>query len=308
MKQLYFFDESERNRILNLHESATKNQYLINEQSADKDIAARLYSASRGPGTGSDFLLAIQAISSLQQLTNVDTLLKRGYSQLGLQGQINDEFNPQEATDRASLEMMKAHLAKLGATMTFDQNRNESVAINYQSTVQGQPEVPAAQNIQQNLGTQEDWNAKYPCFQTFKNAKLITSPDPNKGQFAYRINKSTYFADGYMKVDGGQLVTYSQGCNDPFLLKEPKKDGGSQVNNTQQPYKHAKSLQSVQTKLKEVDPNFSSTDTTKMDQATINKIYNLLTAKETPKAAETPAKQETPAQSTSTSDLASTAD
>jgi hypothetical protein len=32
MKQLYFFDESERERILNLHESATKNQYLINEQ------------------------------------------------------------------------------------------------------------------------------------------------------------------------------------------------------------------------------------------------------------------------------------
>jgi hypothetical protein len=32
MKKLYFFDESERERIINLHESATKKQYLILEQ------------------------------------------------------------------------------------------------------------------------------------------------------------------------------------------------------------------------------------------------------------------------------------
>ena len=31
MKKLYFLDEVEKNRILNLHESAKKNQYLINE-------------------------------------------------------------------------------------------------------------------------------------------------------------------------------------------------------------------------------------------------------------------------------------
>ena len=32
-KKLYFLDEEEKNRILNLHESRTKKQYLINEQS-----------------------------------------------------------------------------------------------------------------------------------------------------------------------------------------------------------------------------------------------------------------------------------
>lgn len=31
MKKLYFLDETEKERILNLHETATKNQYLINE-------------------------------------------------------------------------------------------------------------------------------------------------------------------------------------------------------------------------------------------------------------------------------------
>ncbi len=39
MKKLYFFDESERERILNLHESATKNQYLINEQETSTPAA-----------------------------------------------------------------------------------------------------------------------------------------------------------------------------------------------------------------------------------------------------------------------------
>jgi hypothetical protein len=39
MKQLYFFDESERERILNLHESATKNQYLITEQETSTPAA-----------------------------------------------------------------------------------------------------------------------------------------------------------------------------------------------------------------------------------------------------------------------------
>ena len=30
-KRLYFLNEEERNRILNLHESRTKKQYLVNE-------------------------------------------------------------------------------------------------------------------------------------------------------------------------------------------------------------------------------------------------------------------------------------
>ena len=43
--------EEEKNRILGLHESATKNQYLISEQASDKSIAGEIYSASYGAGT-----------------------------------------------------------------------------------------------------------------------------------------------------------------------------------------------------------------------------------------------------------------
>jgi hypothetical protein len=38
MRQLYFLDEQEKNRILNLHESATKRQYLGEQQTGAKFI------------------------------------------------------------------------------------------------------------------------------------------------------------------------------------------------------------------------------------------------------------------------------
>jgi hypothetical protein len=289
MKKLYFFDESERERILNLHESATKNQYLINEQSTDKDIASRIYKASYGPGTGSDFLDAIQSISSLQQLKNVDALLKSGYGQLGLQGQINDEFNPQEATDRASLTAFQSHLAKLGATMTFDQNRNESVVINYQSTVQAQPEAQKTEEQQV-----ADWSQKFPCVVNYPGAQKIanTRTDTNvSGTVAYKIGEFTYYIDG-KQYGKGSYSTYS--CDDAFF-KDSSRVQASPENNkgttTPQPYKHAKHVTNVQNKLKEIDPSFAggTTSTGQMDQATINKLMEILMSKKTPETkVETP--------------------
>lgn len=291
MKKLYFFDESERERILNLHESATKNQYLINEQSTDKDIAKRIYNASWGAGTGSDFLNAIQSISSLQQLKNVDALLKSGYGQLGLQGQINDEFNPQEATDRASLTAFQSHLAKLGATMTFDQNRNESVVINYQSTVQAQPEAQKTEEQQV-----ADWSQKFPCVVNYPGAQKIanTRTDTNvSGTVAYKIGEFTYYIDG-KQYGKGSYNTYS--CEDAFFKNKqgvqasPEQKGGK-TSGTPQPYKHAKHVTNVQNKLKEIDPTFAGgvTKTGQMDQATINKLMEILMSKKMPETkVETP--------------------
>jgi hypothetical protein len=193
MKQLYFFDESERERILNLHESATKNQYLINEQSSADNIAREIHNASYGPGTGKGFLDAIQKISTLQQLIDVDNILKNSYSRLGLQGQINDEFNPQEATDRASLTTFQNHLAKLGATMTFDQKRDESVAINFQSKVQGQTETQKTEEQQV-----ADWSQKFPCVINYPGVQKIANPraDANvSGTVAARLTVDLTGAD-----------------------------------------------------------------------------------------------------------------
>lgn len=52
MKKLYFLDESEKQRILNLHESHTKKQYLMNEQSVGSAVYATAGGASRGAMIG----------------------------------------------------------------------------------------------------------------------------------------------------------------------------------------------------------------------------------------------------------------
>jgi hypothetical protein len=290
MKQLYFFDESERERILNLHESATKNQYLINEQSSADNIAREIHNASYGPGTGKGFLDAIQKISTLQQLIDVDNLLKNGYSRLGLQGQINDEFNPQEATDRASLTTFQNHLAKLGATMTFDQKRNESVVINFQSKVQCQPETQKTEEQQV-----ADWTQKFPCVINYPGVQKIANPrtDTNvSGTVAYKIGEFTYFIDG-KQYGKGSYNTYT--CDDAFFKNSSRLQASPENNKgttTPQPYKHAQHVTNVQNKLKEIDPAFAGgvTKTGQMDQATINKLMEILMSKKMPETkVETPA-------------------
>ena len=145
MKNLFNISEEEKNRIMGLHESSTKNHYLISEQaSVEKQIAGQIYTASYGTGTDEDnFVNAMEKISSLQQLISIDNLLKNGYSRLGLQGQINDEFNPQEYGDRSYLEKIKSKLSSLGAQLTYDQVRNGSVKIQF--GVQTMPEDVNAQ-------------------------------------------------------------------------------------------------------------------------------------------------------------------
>ena len=227
MKQLYFFDESERERILNLHESATKRQYIITEQETSTP-------AANIPGVTTTAAAAPD---------NVKIAMEKGY------GAVTKEYADQLASQN----------------------------------------WPAKPTTQQPTG----WE-KYPCVTKLKGA---TVEKLSGNSTSYKKDGVFYYNNGRKKLADGTMANYT--CNDPEFKPSTT---------TQQPYKHTKSLQSVQTKLKEVDPNFSSTDTTKMDQATINKIYNLLTAKETPKAAETPAKQETPTQSTSTSDTSQTVD
>lgn len=159
MKKLYFFDESERERILNLHESATKNQYLINEQATDAD----------------------------------------------------------------------------------------------------------------------KWKS-YPCVAKHPRAVKQTS---NDGSTLYRIDKEVYYNNG-RKIDAqNKMANYT--CNDAIF--KPKAPA--------QP-KNLKHIQDIQTKLKEVDPNFAATN--KMDQATINKIMELLISKGAPKPAATAATTSTETQ------------
>ena len=148
MKNLLIITEEEKNRILGLHESATKNHYLINEQYKNKSpeemMAYDLYSASRGSGTydaGTDeisFIEIIEKINSPNQLIAINNELKKK-GNFDLEGLINDEFNPQGNDDRSYLDRMKVKLSSLGAQLTYTQTINGSVKIKLPS-VQTKPE------------------------------------------------------------------------------------------------------------------------------------------------------------------------
>ena len=109
MKKSYFLDEEEKNRILSIHESTVKKQYLseatekggaayVNPttDTPDAKIAREFYGASSGPGTNADIMIkSIQSIISPEQFWKVNELVKNlsgNSGKLDIVGIINDEF------------------------------------------------------------------------------------------------------------------------------------------------------------------------------------------------------------------------
>ena len=74
MKKLYFLDEEEKQRILNIHESATKRQYLMETPLTDfysklpKETSSKFTSMNstwQGPGTnGGEMLNVLKTFTS----------------------------------------------------------------------------------------------------------------------------------------------------------------------------------------------------------------------------------------------------
>ena len=132
MKKLYFLDEEEKNRILNIHESATKKQYLSEQTlSVDEQIAKQFYDiGALGMGTNPDEMFnAINKITSAEQFWKVNELVKnrpKNSDKLDIAGVINDEFEYYNTEDidtgesnNADLDKIIAKLTKLGITSTI---------------------------------------------------------------------------------------------------------------------------------------------------------------------------------------------
>jgi hypothetical protein len=131
MKKLYFLDEEEKNRILNIHEGATKRQYLNEAESTDLYIAKLFYDeGAEGGGTDPDSMVrAIKSITTKEQFWSVNTIVKNrpdNDDKLDIAGVINDEFEYglQEAQDNKSdLDEIRNWLkTKLGIDSTIQGN------------------------------------------------------------------------------------------------------------------------------------------------------------------------------------------
>ena len=78
-KKLYFLDEQEKNRIIELHESRTQKQYLLNEASTRENFNKKINDICNAGtyGTGNLSTAEVQKISDT--LSNTYLRLNSGY-------------------------------------------------------------------------------------------------------------------------------------------------------------------------------------------------------------------------------------
>lgn len=133
MKKLYFLDEEEKNRVLSLHESATKKQYLSEAtekggaayvdpatDTPEAKIARQFYQSAMGMGTNeANMLIAIQSIKSAVQFWKVNELVKNlpaNSGKLDIAGVINDEMGRDNLED---VKKITEALKVIGITATY---------------------------------------------------------------------------------------------------------------------------------------------------------------------------------------------
>jgi hypothetical protein len=128
MKKLYFLDEEEKNRILNIHEGATKRQYLNEDKYSDywktldpatSDKFATINGAVNRPGTDVDeFVKAVESLTKaefdkLEELLNYIGM--GGYK--SFKSMVNGEL---EADNVDVVKKIVDALKKLNVTATFE--------------------------------------------------------------------------------------------------------------------------------------------------------------------------------------------
>lgn len=212
MKNLFLINEDERNRILNLHETATKNQYLT-EQSDEltksaKRIAAKMAKAAVGMGTDEDAIVAaIQEIKDGKMFNLVNALIPTygAGEYITIVNILNGEFG---TDDLSYVEQIYNHLKSIGVTMTYqddvDSSGNDIFKENsIKITVPKVTAAPAAPT------TPEKTFEKFPCVLTLANKKGIKM-DSN-GSFL--IGNFRYFGNG-RKGDTTTKQVLNYTCND----------------------------------------------------------------------------------------------
>ena len=187
MKKLYFLDEEEKNRILNIHEGATKRQYLSEAtepggaayvdpatDTPDAKIAREILDSTLNQlGTAPDRLIkAIQGITGATQFWKVNELVKNNQynsGKLDIAGVINDEFEYPEnlvSSNKEDLDKIIAKLKELGITSTIQKNGS-----NYKSNTFKITSQPI------NTPTQTFTDAATACIKQFSSdVKTSTTP------------------------------------------------------------------------------------------------------------------------------------
>jgi hypothetical protein len=213
MKKLYFLDEEEKNRILNLHESATKKQYLSEAtekggaayvdpatDTPEAKIAREFYQSASGPGTREgDMLKSIQSIKSAVQFWKVNELVKNlpaNSGKLDIAGVINDELGLQDLEDVKKIA--ESLITTAGITATYGE---EDRKLNSGGTVKQFKENSfkiTSQPVVAKTAAELDaaWATTYKCVTTQPGAKPSKLKD---GSTSYVINGYVYYSNGFKR-------------------------------------------------------------------------------------------------------------
>ena len=183
MKKLFILDESERERILNMHTSATSRQYLSEqEQDGDPDFVSAkddLVSASRGPGTNNArFRLALQSIPDAKFDAVFEKLMTAEMNgESGLNELLNSEF---ERSDKDELLKIQNIL-----------NRKSKVYTLYFTMDQWGKNIKTFNIITKDEATKLDAKAfyeKWPCLEDDTYTDVRVFPYGDDKLFEFKTN------------------------------------------------------------------------------------------------------------------------
>jgi hypothetical protein len=200
MKKLYFLDEEEKNRILNIHEGATKRQYLSEQTlSVDEQIAKQFYdTGALGGGTNPDEMFnALNKITSAEQFWKVNELVKNrpnNSDKLDIAGVINDEFEYYGEEDGESnkldLDKIIAKLTKLGITYTITKNRDGTSYMDNTFKITSQPIVTG------NVLNPTFTDTAMACIKQFSN-NIKNSATPGYAYVTLTDDSTLFFMTNY---------------------------------------------------------------------------------------------------------------
>jgi hypothetical protein len=240
MKKLYFLDEEEKNRILNLHESATKKQYLSEAtekggaayvdpatDTPDAKIARAFYQSAAGPGTNeANMLTALQSIKSAAQFWKVNELVKNlpsNSGKLDIAGVINDEMGRDNLEDVKKITDSLKSTAGITATYGSEERKLNSggVAKLFKENTFKITSQPVVAKTGAELNA--TWATTYKCVTSQPGATPVKRKD---GSIVYQIGKIYYYANGRKLVDG---KTYPYTCADFESNKSNKGSSASSI-------------------------------------------------------------------------------
>jgi hypothetical protein len=232
MKNLFVITEEEKNRILGLHESATKNQYLISEDweswsSSSDDKTERRVGKTLGFGIKSTMTNGCELVMLLDgnQYENlVCNVCPGGY----LDFKIENDYKNTTITGNWNTDGQNVTIKMSDGTTFTGSLSDGSIKDQVLRWIMKQPKFIDYANkyslSTKGWGELGKWDS-YPCVVNHPNAKQEKT---SKGGIIYLINNEYYYNNGRKRLSDGTMQNYT--CNDEIFkaqaMPEPDLQAG----------------------------------------------------------------------------------